>query len=92
MLRMYMCNWCRKKQVRDDGSVRKIQDGDRMAFAYVAECVHHCKKVFTDEPDDHTYIRSKMHPMIRDVSGDWIVSNKKVRRSRKEVTPPIIWH
>jgi len=92
MLRMYRCNWCHKKQVRDEDSVTKIQDGERMAFAYVAECVYKCKKVYEDEPNDHLYVRSKMLPMIRDHYDEWIVSNEPVSRERIEVTPPIIWH
>ena len=82
MLRMYRCNWCFEFQVRDDDSVKRVQQGDRMHTVLVGHCNFNCKHG----------IRSNMNPMIKDVNGDWFESDRNVRRSKKEVVPPIIWH
>ena len=82
MLRMYTCNWCFKKQVRDHGSLELKQQGDRMHLVERGVCTYRC----------HGERRTNMRPMIKDMNGDWIESEKVVGSERMEVTPPIMWH
>ena len=82
MLRMYRCNWCYEKQVRDEGSVERKQQGDRMHTVLVGKCTYNCKRGY----------RSNMRPMIKDSLGDWVESERSVRRERMEVVPQLTWH
>ena len=84
MLRMYECNWCRRKQVKDDGSVIERQAGDRMASEKAGYCVYGCRTY------EGIQNRSIMFPMTRDRDGDWEVGDGSSERNR--VVPPIIWH
>ena len=87
---MYECNWCWKKQVKDDGSCKRVQNGDRMAFKLVGKCAWNCrsyKKGFTPI----------MHPMYKDGSGDWHreFDNKKryeFRENEIKVVAQATWH
>jgi len=85
MLRMYECNWCFKKQVKDDDEIILVPDPERMVMHKRAVCSWNCRSYINR-------FKPIMHPMIKDVNGDWIKSTRKVRRSRMEVVAPIIWH
>ena len=82
MLRMYECNWCFEKQVHDNGELKKMQAGDRMAFHHKAMCPF-CSRF------------RHMRPMIKDSSSDWVLEDYTVRVptiANMKVVPQIAWH
>ena len=85
MLRMYECNWCNRKQVKDEGEIVLVPDSERMVHHKRAVCAWNCRSYINR-------FKPIMHPMIRNHSDDWVRSNKIVKRSRMEVVAPIIWH
>ena len=85
MLRMYECNWCYKKQVKDDGEITLVPDKERMVHHKRAKCTWNCRSYIED-------FKPIMHPMIKDVNGDWFRDNNEVGSERMEVRAPIMWH
>ncbi len=64
MLRMYECNWCGTRQVKDDSSVEVVPNKGRMAFKLEGTCYKNCRKRIGK-------FKPIMHPMRRDPNGDW---------------------
>ncbi len=67
MLRMYECNWCKTRQMKDDDSVEDIADSPENVFG---TCYKRC-----------LYKRKTlgMSKMIRNEDGDWIKEkNEKI--------------
>ena len=78
MLRMYECNWCHTRQVKDDGSVTKYTNDNRNVSGV---CYKRC--LYEEGP-------LGMTKMTKGRDGDWEVGDGSSERNRVE--PPIIWH